>query len=402
MGEVDNPSKEHGKDYVRAKCEIDEGNSGKCEIHERGGKCEVVDELDAKSDVDEDGDEPNQGVEQGPSNGVLKNKTRWILYLALLALFLLGLYRICFFSTYLDVYDAEISDLGGAVTMQVQTNAVLVYVITTDYWLNCKQNGKTLYLTIDENNDARDREADIMVYAGVLRDREAIIHVKQGGKGATYLKTKPESFDTFGNKGGTARLTILTDGDKWEIVSSPQWVTCSKEGNVLIVKVKENKGDHREGILKLESYSKSLTIPISQKEKPQVQSQFNNSGGWGGMANAVQKPSVNVSTAAPENSTKVYSASSGAFSSFMVVDRELSANEADAFLKSNPGWRFETRDELLSLYQNYEYALPHVGEGYWYYLGARQGGGYDLSSLAYNEQGKHDSNEYRNRVILVK
>lgn len=333
---------------------------------------------------------------------LVNRKPKWLLYLVLLALFLFGLYRICFFSTYLDVTDAQLSDMGGTVTMQVQTDAVIVYVITTDYWLYCKQDGKTLYLTIDENNDARDREADIKVYAGVLRDREAIIHVKQGGKVTTYLKTKPESFDTFGNKGGTARLTILTDGDSWDIASSPQWVTCSRKRDVLTVKVKENKGNYREGTLKLESYSKILTIPISQKENPQVQSLYNNSGGGGGMANAVQKPSVNLSTTAPVYPTKVYSASSGSFSSFMVVDRELSANEADAFLNSNPGWRFETRDELLSLYQNYEYALPSVGEGYWYYLGARQGGGYDLSSLAYNETGKHDSNEYRNRVILVK
>ncbi len=350
----------------------------------------------------------NDWVKTKESDKILpeKGKGNQMLIIGLVVLLLVVLYWLLAFSSYLSVPDVEKDDYGGTVIVQINTNAAFVTAKTDCDWLSFVKEGKSLYMNIDENNSARDRIGEVFVSAGLVWGRKTVVRVRQKGKGATYLRANPDTFGSISHKGGTVCITVETDGDVWNVVSCPYWITSSKYGYELMVNIKENEGSYREGSLKLESYNKSVSVFFQQNEKPRSEPQnfMNNDTGVSGSFDSGSKPPKPERPSLPTMTypTKVYTSRVGSFSSFMVVDRELSANEADAFLNSNPGWRFETRDELLSLYQNYEYALPNIGEGYWYYLEARQDGGYDLCSLAYNEQGKHDSNEYRNRVILVK
>ena len=320
---------------------------------------------------------------------LIKRRCRLWFVLSALCFVLAGLYRLLVYSSYLEVSGAIFSERGGAYILRIETNAVFVSAhVIGGNWFTITRSGKNIFVKVEENNGAKERQAEIKVYAGLLRSREATIHVVQNGKGATYIKADPESISVFNSKGGTVRLAIETDGDEWDVVSCPRWVTHSKEGNNLTLRVKENNGNYREGRLEVISYGKCLSIQIRQKEKPEEKKPV------------VPKPPKEEPK--PVYPTRTYSLGSGTFSSIMVVDRELSANEADKLLSSYPGWRFETQEELLYIYQHYEYTLTNVGEGYWYYAGFSQGGGYTLGSLAYNYNGERDTNEYRNRVILVK
>lgn len=194
-----------------------------------------------------------------------KRKPKWLLRFGFILTFLVGLYFLLAFSSYLTVSNVNASDIGGEVTVQIYTDALFVDIESKDYWLCCKQNGKTLCLTIPENNNTNDREAEIKVYAGLLKCREATIHVKQKGKAASYLHVSKQMV-SFSDQGGAESLQIRTDGREWHVVDWPDWVTISISENTLVLTASKNKlPSSRSGTARIKADANYIDITILQK-----------------------------------------------------------------------------------------------------------------------------------------
>lgn len=327
-----------------------------------------------------------------------------------LLLLIMGLlYRLLVYASYLEVKGTRFSDNGGSATIPVETDAFFVsLVVYGDDWYSISKSGKDIVIKLKENNEPYERQMSFAVLTGVIYDLCKIrkeVTITQAGKGATYIKTSLESIDLVSSNRASLQVLVDTDGDTWYVASQPIWVDCDVRGKMLKIVVEKNEGGKRDGLIEVNSYGQQAKIWISQEGKPKQVTQIpitpiSNADG----SASLSKPTNELAFSNPSRYPVQYYSTSNtqSLSGFVVVDKELSANEVDALLSSNHGWRLVTREELIFLYQNYEYALPSIGEGYWYFKGNILGGGYDLSSLSFNNTSNHDSDQYRNRVVFVK
>lgn len=346
-------------------------------------------------------------------------KRRWprrFLIIGLVLLLIVLLYRLLIYASYLEVKNVSVSDRGGTTTIPVKTDAVFVSLhICSGEWFTINQSRKNVIVELKENKGAKDRKVSFTVLTGVIDDLCKIrkeVTITQAGKGATYIKASPNSVElkVKDNRGKfLSMVSIDTDGDRWEIVTCPDWVLSKTDGNRLELAAKSDATQDREGVVLLKSHNEYTNVRVMQKMKPQrtqeppptvrpkpfVQPK------------PAPKPSTPPVVVEPEpvvlpyyNSQYYSVPDASSFSRIMVIDKEVDGEIAFALVKKykQEGWRLLVRSELLFVLENHRDMLPHCEHGYWIQYNNTG----DLQSLSYGYEGNVDPTPNDNRIAFVK
>ena len=338
-----------------------------------------------------------------------KKWPRRFLILGLVLLAIVLLYRLLVYASYLEVREARFSDKGGSTTLHVETDAVFVSLhVQSGDWFTITQSGKNIILDVKENIGAKDRQTSFTVLTGVIDYRWRIskkITITQAGKGATYINAEPQSIELTerGHNGASTKtVRVDTDGDKWEIVTCPDWVWYRTEGNKLELAAKTKAEQNREGVLLLKSYNEYTNVRVTQKMKPKptpaptptpkpVQPKP--------QPKPIQpKPEP---TPLPSYNVQYYSiADASSFSRIMIIDKEVDGETAYALVKKNEqeGWRPLMRSEMLFMLEKHLGLLPLPEHGYWVKY---QNTDY-LQGVSRATNGGVDPTPNENRIAFVK
>lgn len=346
-------------------------------------------------------------------------KRRWprrFLILGLVLLVLVLLYRLLVYASYLEVREARFSDKGGASTIHVETDAVFVSLhVQSGDWFTITQSGKNVIVELKENKGAKDRKVSFTVLTGVIDDLCKIrkeVTITQAGKGATYINVSPNSVElkVKDNRGKfLSMVSIDTDGDRWEIVTCPDWVLSKTDGNRLELAAKSDATQDREGVVLLKSHNEYTNVRVMQKMKPQRMQEppptvrpkpFV-------QPKPAPKPSTPPVVVEPEpvvlpyyNSQYYSVPDASSFSRIMVIDKEVDGETAFALLRKykQEGWRLLIRSELLFVLENHRDLLPRCEHGYWIKYNCTG----DLQSVSYGYEGNVDPTPNENRIAFVK
>ncbi len=339
-----------------------------------------------------------------------KRKPKWLWLVGIMVLLLAGLYRLLVYASYLNVGGVQLSDKGGTTSIQVETDATFVSLqVSSGRWFTITQSGKNIIVDVKENKGARDRRTSFTVMTGVIdgwcKVRKEVTII-QSGKGATYINAKPQSIElTERGYNGTSTKTVWvdTDGDKWEIVTCPDWVWYKTDGNKLELAAKTVAGQNREGVIMLKSHNEYTSVRVTQKMKSKptpaptpvrlkpkpIQST---------PEPIVVQPEPNP---LPSYNTHYYSVpDASSFSRILVIDKEVDGETAFALVKKykQEGWRLLIRSELLFVLENHRDMLPRCEHGYWIQYNSSG----DLQSLSYGYEGNVDPTPNENRIAFVK
>lgn len=350
-------------------------------------------------------------------NRPASKKRRWprrFLIFGLVLLVLVLLYRLLVYASYLEVKEAQFSDKGGSTTIHVETDAVFVSLhVQSGEWFTISRSGKNIIVDVEENKGARDRQTSFTVMTGVIDGWCKIskeVTIIQSGKGATYIKVEPQSIELTErgyNGASTKTVWIETDGDKWEIVTCPDWAWCKKDGNKLELSAKTAAEQNREGMLLLKSHNEYTNVRVSQKMKPKptpaptpkyVQPKNVQPKRPISPEPVVIQPETKP---LPSYNAQYYSVSdASSFSRIMVIDKEVDGETAFALVKKykQEGWRLLIRSELLFVLENHRDMLPRCEHGYWIQYNNTG----DLQSLSYGYEGNVDPTPNENRIAFVK
>lgn len=331
---------------------------------------------------------------------LVKRKPKWLWLVGIMVLLLVGLYRLLFYASYLNISGVQLSDKGGTTSLYVGTDAVFVSLKTkTCNWVRVTQFGKNIHLEYDENRGAKDRHDSFTIKTGVIDNWCKLrkeVTITQAGKGATYCKVNPSSVELKGEGARSRVVSVDTDGDRWEVMSHPEWVLCKIDGNKLELSAKNNTKQDRESVLLVKSYNEYAEIHVSQKMETQP------------VAKPTPKPmSSQVRPVSPEPITEpLYIqfqheiSDAPSFSRIMISNREVDGKDACKLLKQyeNIGYRLPNRIELIFLFEHHIETLPNPEHGYWIKYNEKG----DIQSLSYGFQGEIDPTPNENRVVLIK
>lgn len=352
-------------------------------------------------------------------NMPVTKKTRWprrFLIIGLVLLLVVLLYRLLVYASYLEVSEARFSDQGGSTTIHVETDAVFVSLqVQSGEWFTITQSGKNIILDIKENKGAKERQTSFTVLTGVIDYKRRIskkMTIIQAGKGATYINAEPQSIELTErgyNGASTKTVSVDTDGDKWEIVTCPDWVWCKTEGNKLELAAKTTAEQNREGVLLLKSYNEYTNVRVMQKMKPQQMQEPPQTVKPKPFVQPKPAPIPSTPPVAvepepvvlPYYNSQYYSVpDASSFSRIMVIDKEVDGEIAFALVKKykQEGWRLLVRSELLFVLENHRDMLPHCEHGYWIQYNNTG----DLQSLSYGYEGNVDPTPNDNRIAFVK
>ena len=359
-------------------------------------------------------------------NNPVTRKRQWpkrFLIIGLVLLLVVLLCRLLVYASYLEVKDAHFLDNGGSTTIHVETDAVFVSLhVKSEDWFTITQSGKNIILDIKENKGARDRQISFTVMTGVIdgwcKVRKEVTII-QSGKGATYINAEPQSIELTerGNNGASSKtVRIDTDGDKWEIVTCPDWVWYKIEGNKLELAVNTTVEQNREGVIWLKSYNEYTNVRVSQKMKPKpvpaptpivkpVKRKPKQPKPWTAQEPEQIRPEPVVIEPEPKPlpyyNVQYYSVlDASSFSRILVIDKEVDGETAFALVKKykQEGWRLLNRSELLFVLENHRDMLPRCEHGYWIQYNNTG----DLQSLSYGYEGNVDPTPNENRIAFVK
>lgn len=346
-------------------------------------------------------------------------KRRWprrFLIIGLVLLLIVLLYRLLIYASYLEVNNVSVSDRGGTTTIPVKTDAVFVSLhISSGEWFTINQSGKNVIVELKENKGAKDRKVSFTVLTGVIDDLCKIrkeVTITQAGKGATYINVSPNSVElkVKDNRGKfLSMVSIDTDGDRWEIVTCPDWVLSKTDGNRLELAAKSDATQDREGVVLLKSHNEYTNVRVMQKMKPKptpaptptpkpVQPKPQPKPRQPKPDPIVVQPEPKP---LPSYNVQYYSVpDASSFSRIMVIDKEVDGEIAFALVKKykQEGWRLLVRSELLFVLENHRDMLPHCEHGYWIQYNNTG----DLQSLSYGYEGNVDPTPNDNRIAFVK
>lgn len=352
-------------------------------------------------------------------NKQVTRKRRWprlFLIIGLALLLVVLLYRLLVYASYLDVKDAKASDRGGTTTIPVKTDAVFMSLhIRSGEWFTINQSGKNVIVELKENKGAKDRKVSFTVLTGVIDDLSKIrkeVTITQTGKGATYINASPNSVElkVKDNRGKfLSMVSIDTDGDRWEIVTCPDWVLSNINGNRLELAAKSDATQNREGVVLLKSHNEYTNVRVMQKMKPQRMQEPPQTVKPQPFVEPppAPKPSTPPVVVEPEpvvlpyyNSQYYSVPDASSFSRIMVIDKEVDGEIAFALVKKykQEGWRLLVRSELLFVLENHRDMLPHCEHGYWIQYNNTG----DLQSLSYGYEGNVDPTPNENKIAFVK
>ena len=361
-------------------------------------------------------DEMVKYAKQDSSSPKRRKWPRCFLIFGLVLLALVLLYRLLVYASYLEAREARFSDKGGSTTIHVETDAVFVSLhVYSGEWFTINQSGKNIIVDVKENKGAKNRQMSFTILTGLIDDwckiRKEVV-ITQIGKGATYINAEPQSIElTERGYNGTSTKTVRvdTDGDKWEIVTCPDWVWCKKDGNKLELSAKTAAEQNREGVLLLKSHNEYTNVRVTQKMKPKptpaptptpkpVQPKPQPKPRQPKPDPIVVQPEPKP---LPSYNVQYYSIpDASSFSRIMVIDREIDGETAFALVKKykEEGWRLLIRSELLFVLENHRDMLPRCEHGYWIQYNSSG----DLQSLSYGYEGNVDPTPNENRIAFVK
>lgn len=353
-------------------------------------------------------------------NRPVTRKRRWpkrFLIIGLVLLLAVLLYRLLIYASYLEVKNVNVSDRGGTTTIPIKTDAVFVSLqIRSGEWFTINRSGKNVIVELKENKGAKDRKVSFTVLTGVIDDLCKIrkeVTITQAGKGATYINVSPNSVelkvkDSSGKF--SSLVSVKTDGDRWEIVTCPDWVLSKVDGNWLELAAKSDATQDREGVVLLKSHNEYTNVRVMQKMKPQRTQeppQTVRPKPSPVHPKPTPKPSTPPVVVEPEpvilpyyNSQYYSVPDASSFSRIMVIDKEVDGETAFALLRKykQEGWRLLTRSELLFVLENHRDMLPRCEHGYW----IKYNSAGDLQSVSYGIEGNVDPTPNENRVAFVK
>lgn len=254
-------------------------------------------------------------------------------------------------------------------------------------------------MNIDENDTAKDRQLRFTVSAGPFSGWSKIrkeVTITQTGKGATYLKAVPDSVELIesDDNGASAIVRVETDGDKWEVVTCPDWVWSKTDGNKLELAAKQETDQDREGFLLLKSYGEITNIRVSQKGKPRPSPMPVPKS-----VPPAPKPNQRENVLPMYRELKFNVADAVSFSRILIVDKEVDGATAFSLMKKyqKEGWRILVRSEFLFLAKSHLDLIPFAEYGYW--IGCDDA---DLQSVSVCEKGSADPTPNESRILFVK
>ena len=357
-------------------------------------------------------DETIKYAKQDKSSPKIRKRPNFFVISGLLFLVFVLLYRLLVYASYLEVREARFPDKGGSTTIHVETNAAFVSLQAhSGDWFTITQSGKNIIVDVKENNGARDRQTCFTVSTGVIGGWCKVkkeVTIIQSGKGATYIKTEPQSIELTErgkNRASTKTVRVETDGDNWEIVTCPDWVWYNIDENNLELAAKTVAGQNREGVIMLKSHNEYANVQVSQKAKTKPISTPTSTPvskptqikPWSQPAPVI-KPEPKPF---PTYHAQYYSVPDAlSFSRIMVIDKEVDGEAAFALVKKykEEGWRLLIRSELLFVLENHRDMLPRCEHGYWIQYNSSG----DLQSLSYGYEGNVDPTPNENRIAFVK
>ena len=342
-----------------------------------------------------------------------KRKPKWLWFFGIMVLLLAGLYRLLLYASYLNVSGVQLSDKGGTTSIHVETDAVFVSLhVQSGEWFTITQSGKNIIVDVKENKRARDRQTSFSVMTGVIdgwcKVRKEVVII-QSGKGATYINAEPQLIELTErgyNGASTKTVRIETDGDKWEIVTCPDWVWCKKDGNKLELTAKTTAEQNREGVILLKSHNEYTSVRVTQKMKSKP-----TPAPTPILKPVRPKPKPIQSTPEPivvqpepnplpSYNTHYYSVpDASSFSKLLVINQEIDGTTAYSIIEyyKKDGWRRIERSELKFLLENHRDMMPQAWKGYWIK--------YDdelIISVSDVTDGTVDSTPNVNRIAFVK
>lgn len=343
-------------------------------------------------------------------NRPVTRKRKWprrFLIIGPVLLFIVLLYRLLVYATYLEVNDVIVSDKDGTTTIPVKTDAVFMSLhIYGDEWCTIKQSGKNVIVEFKENNEAKDREVSFAVLTGVIDDLcyfRQVVTITQAGKGATYIKAVPDTIElkVKNNKDKYTSTVIDTDGDNWEIVTCPDWVLSKIDGDELKLAAKNDAVINREGIIVLKSYNEYANICVTQKMKPKYTTEQKKPKNYD-----YPKPKPKLEPKPAPKPLPVYRvqhyyvSDASLFSRIMIIDEEVDGDAAYDLWKKykQEGWRPLVRSEMLFMLEKHLGVLPLPEHGYWIQY---QNTEY-LQGVSRATNGDADPTPNENRIAFVK
>lgn len=145
----------------------------------------------------------------------------------------------------------------------VTTNNIEWSFMNVPQWLSLYKHSNVLFVTCMENTKHEEREADITVFTGDLSKN---LHIVQE-EGKTVLKSEYNSIVFDADQGKVTRK-IQTNVSNWEIFTDCDWISASKQGNILTVVCEENTMPvSRHGKLTIKAYDQEMNFTVAQQSK---------------------------------------------------------------------------------------------------------------------------------------
>ncbi len=146
--------------------------------------------------------------------------------------------------------------VGDAQTITVNKDITKVY--TTDSWLSVSSEGKIVNFAAPANKSRESRNANIVIKAS--ETDSTVVSVSQQGLVFSYS----DGNVVVANAGGKIAKAVVNN-EGFQIMSAPDWVSCSVEGDSLRMNIAENTSDDvRKGFVSFGTGQFKETVEVLQ------------------------------------------------------------------------------------------------------------------------------------------
>ncbi|MDR2915218.1 MAG: hypothetical protein LBV74_10370 [Tannerella sp.] len=122
----------------------------------------------------------------------------------------------------------------GEKSVAISTNASSWSATASASWITLSQSGNTLKVNVTSaNTNTSARNANVTITAGDATP--VVISVTQAA--ATSLSVNPTSLSYGASETGTKSVTVTTNASSWDATANASWITLSKSGNTLSVRI---------------------------------------------------------------------------------------------------------------------------------------------------------------------
>lgn len=146
--------------------------------------------------------------------------------------------------------------VGDALTITVNKDITKVY--TSENWLSVSSEGKTVSFAAAANKSRESRNANIVIKAS--ETDSTVVSVSQQGLVFSYS----DGNVVVANAGGKIAKAVVNN-EGFQVMSAPDWVSCSVDGDSLRMNIAENTSDDvRKGFVSFGTGQFKETVEVLQ------------------------------------------------------------------------------------------------------------------------------------------